>query len=644
MSLVFYDFEVFKHNWLVVFIEPIARRQTVIIDDREKLTRFYEQHKQDIWVGYNNTRYDQYIAQSILCGFNPYEVNEWIISKGRQGWEFSQLFRHFPINNFDVGSRSRSLKELEAFMGHDIKESDVPFDIDRPLTPEEIEETVRYCVHDVEQTIEVFTQTYETRFEPQMGLIKAFNLPLSYVSKTHAQLAAHILGARQRTYTDEFETRTLPPTLQLSEKYKHVVDFFVNAKEDTYAEMKERTRYLKEDVPRLIDEEKRMFEASRTKTQRDRCLKRIESYQKELKTLPAADWTNPEAYKKWFYSRNLETEVSGVPHKFAWGGVHGAIPKYAEEGRFVMADVASLYPSIMIRYGYHSRSISDPQRYIQIYETNLAMKKTHDPQRPAYKLVCNTVYGTLRAENNPLYDPLMASNIIIAGQLLILDLIEHLEGVCKLIQSNTDGILVKVDSDKEYEEFCRIVHEWEERTGLKMEINEYDRIYQKDVNGYIVTGEKEETKRIGSYVKELSAIDNDLPIVNRAVTEYLLNGVHPSETINACDDLIEFQKVVRVKGDFKYAVHMKNGTFGDILNGKTFRVFASTRKSDGKIGRCKGVGHTVMKFADTPDKCFIYNGKVLGLKCPEYLDKKYYVDLAIKRITHKKTGFGVTME
>ena len=85
---------------------------------------------------------------------------------------------------------------------------------------------------------------------------------------------------------------------------------------------------------------------------------------------------------------------------------------------------------------------------------------------------------------------------------------------------------------------------------------------------------------------------------------------------------------------------MKNGTFGDILNGKTFRVFASIRKTDGLIGKCKGVGYNVEKFANTPENCFIYNHKVSGLKCPDYLDKKYYVDLAIKRIK----DFGVTME
>lgn len=605
MSLIFYDFEVFKHNWLVVFIDPIKREQTIIIDDRDKFTEFYENHKGDIWVGYNSGNYDQYIAKGILCGFNPYDVSEWIISKDRKGWQFSYLFRQFPILDFDVSTGFHSLKQLEAFMGNDIRETSVPFDIDRPLTVEEIQETVKYCIHDVEQTIQVFTHRYEM-FESQMGLIKAFKLPLSCVSKSQSQLAGIILGATRSNYTDEFDV-LIPPTLSLSEKYRHVIDFFTNNKVETYAEMQAETE-------RLLS------------------LKDSMSADKFNAAICKADPKNPESFRKWFYSRRIEVDVAGVPHVFAWGGVHGAIPQYVEEGRFVMADVASLYPSLMIRYNYFSRSITDPQKYVQIYETNLEMKKTKDPQRPAYKLVCNKTYGALKDVNNPLYDPQMANNICIAGQLLLLDLIEKLEGVCKLIQSNTDGILVKVDSDEDYQRFESIVHAWEERTGLTMEFSEFERVIQKDVNGYLIISSNGKCKRIGSYVKPLKEIDNDLPIVNRAIVEYLTNGIHPAVTVETSDNLRDFQKVVKVSSKYSHASHN-----GERLQGKTFRVFASLREEDGNIGKCKGEGKTIEKFANTPEKCFIHNGEVSGVNCPPYLDKNYYVDLAIKRIN----DFGV---
>ena len=38
------------------------------------------------------------------------------------------------------------------------------------------------------------------------------------------------------------------------------------------------------------------------------------------------------------------------------------------------------------------------------------------------------------------------------------------------------------------------------------------------------------------------------------------------------------------------------------------------------------------KFANTPLHCFIENGDINGVKCPDKLDKQYYIDLAHKRL------------
>ncbi|HFG9290770.1 TPA: hypothetical protein ACGI32_003875, partial [Clostridioides difficile] len=113
---------------------------------------------------------------------------------------------------------------------------------------------------------------------------------------------------------------------------------------------------------------------------------------------------------------------------FAWGGVHGAITKYYGEGYFLHVDVNSFYPSLMIRYNYHSRNIKNPQKYVEIYDKNLQLKKEKSPLRPAYKLAVNKTYGGMKDKNNNLYDPRQANNVCVSGQLLLLDLIEKLEG------------------------------------------------------------------------------------------------------------------------------------------------------------------------------------------------------------------------
>ena len=107
---------------------------------------FYEQHKDDIWVGFNSRNYDVYILKSILLGLSPKQCNDWIIVKDKPGWSFSSAFNKIPLNNYDVMQGiDRGLKVFEGFMGNDIRESSVPFDIDRKLTDEELEETIKYC-------------------------------------------------------------------------------------------------------------------------------------------------------------------------------------------------------------------------------------------------------------------------------------------------------------------------------------------------------------------------------------------------------------------------------------------------------------------------------------------------------------------
>ena len=133
--MLFYDFEVFKEDWLVVIIDTDKEIINEIVNDRSKLNEIYQANKNNIWIGYNSRRYDQYILKAILAGFNPKEINDFMIVEGKGGWEFSSLLNKFPIINFDIMTSMHSLKQLEGFMGNNIKETSVPFDIDRKLHP-----------------------------------------------------------------------------------------------------------------------------------------------------------------------------------------------------------------------------------------------------------------------------------------------------------------------------------------------------------------------------------------------------------------------------------------------------------------------------------------------------------------------------
>ena len=94
--MLFYDFEVVEKDWLVVILDMTSQKEHVIINDPDALQNFFIEHQNDIWVGFNNVHYDQYIMKAILCDFNPKEVSDFIILKDRAGWQFSSLFKKIP--------------------------------------------------------------------------------------------------------------------------------------------------------------------------------------------------------------------------------------------------------------------------------------------------------------------------------------------------------------------------------------------------------------------------------------------------------------------------------------------------------------------------------------------------------------------
>ena len=66
-----FDFEVFKYDWLVVIENVTTNQYFNIVNSREKLLEFYNDHKKELLIGYNNKRYDDYIFKGILLDENP---------------------------------------------------------------------------------------------------------------------------------------------------------------------------------------------------------------------------------------------------------------------------------------------------------------------------------------------------------------------------------------------------------------------------------------------------------------------------------------------------------------------------------------------------------------------------------------------
>lgn len=579
--ILFFDFEVFKYDWLIVAIDPIKRREFVIVNNKTELEKLYKEYKTDIWVGFNCRDYDQYILKAILCGFDPKRVNDWIIVKDRKGWEFSSLFRQFPLNLFDVMPNPPvGLKTLEGFMGKNIHETSVPFDIDRKLTEREIHETIGYCRDDVLNTIDVFLRR-KGEFDAQMDLLKAFNLPLSNIGKTQAQLAAVIFEAKKQTFKDEWDIR-LPDNLELG-KYQFVGDWFLdkaNHKYEHYVTGK-RGQSKKEKV-------------------------------------------------------HLECTIAGLPHIIAWGGLHAGqvINVTCEPDEVIIdADAGQLYPNLMRIYNLLSRAARKPEMLTYILDTSMRLKaEGKKKEREPYKRQCNIVYGASGDKTNALYDPLMRNLVCVYGQVFFIDLIDKIEDIAQILNSNTDGIFFKVKR-KDLPELYRRIEKWEKRTQLKMEYAEYTKFVSKDVNNYVAVMTNGKLHCKGLYVKELNDLDYDLPIVNQAVKDYIVYGISVEDTVFGCRELRKFQKIVKLSKLYQWVEH-EHGQGNTKFDNKAYRTFASLDNNDGRLMACRVTekGLERKKFGGTADRCFILNDDLNGVQIPKKLDYQWYIDLAYKRL------------
>lgn len=200
------------------------------------------------------------------------------------------------------------------------------------------------------------------------------------------------------------------------------------------------------------------------------------------------------------YPFELILDIKGVPHAFKTGGIH-SIARYSmffdkntekdKDKMLIIADVGSLYPNIMRVFNLCSIAMDDPAMFGQMIFDRIKLKKTGDPFANVLKLILNTTYGCMGSDTNPLRDPTNRLKVCIFGQCTIIDLLDKLEDqiqTLEIFQSNTDGIIIACHKD-EYDLCEAIIHDWEERTGLEMEIEQSRALYQKDVSNYILLKE-----------------------------------------------------------------------------------------------------------------------------------------------------------
>lgn len=590
-DIFIFDCEVFAHDWLFVFKEIATGEYTVIHNDNDAVVAFMERNP--FLGGFNNKHYDNFILKGVMCGLTPEqikEINDLIIVEEVNGWDIPVL-REYRVyfDSFDLMDDCQvglSLKAIEAHLGIPIEETEVDFNITHRLSEKELQETIYYCKYDVDATEKLY-HLRQAYLKNKVTLGKTRNLTdRQAMYMTNAKLTSVYLKAQkpEKPWNDE-RNYQYPEKLLRQYIPQEVFDFFDRMKDD-----------------RIPNDE--------------------------------------------LFSSKLEIMVGVCPCTIAYGGIHGAIPTYVEEATETRTirnkDVASYYPHLMTLTGYCSRNMPSPKMFEDTLEERVAAKKAGDKATAnALKLVLNTTYGAMLNGKdgtafNDLYDPLMGRSVCISGQLFLLELSEHLIAECstlKIIQLNTDGIMVSFDHEDEAK-YQEITQEWQDRTGFELEEDFIRKIVQKDVNNYVeVPADGGEPKvKGGQLVRGIAPagafnINNNAVVVARAIKQYFIDGTPPEETIAASENILDFQLIAKAGGKYSQCYHLVGGE--KVIVQKVNRVYAVSDKSKGTVYKTHAVTGRDAKVAGLPTHCAIDNNNNLSI---EVVDRKWYVKLAKKYI------------
>lgn len=603
---LFYDIEIFQHDAIVVFMDNTKNVVAVYHNDFNRPVEglftgaivdlvapsptggHFGRESVEL-IGYNNYHYDDHILTGMLDNWTPHqlkELNDEIIHNKKSPYKVNPLIKSLDCFQ-QIAGDFPSLKKIEANMGKSIEESQVDFNITRPLTPEELESTIAYCKHDVRATVDVYKIREEDYFEPKKGLIK--QLPSEW-ERTN--------GLRWNDTT--ISSRVVTQAERTNGRYpkKHWRNFIL--------------------IPGEKGSNHDFFTDYLTTKDRDAIVKMWEENQWEAV---------PSEKKK---PKTCTVNEFGCKIEFSNGGLHG-VPTSGKK-RFEnvkLLDVASLYPTIIM----HLNALGErtTAEYANIVARRLAVKHTNQPLQLALKLAINSCYGLMKNEYSDLYNFNAALSVCIFGQVLLYDLCKrlHQEAGCELININTDGVAFRSPND----DYKRIWKEWERDHSTNstaefvLEEKCFTLFIQKDVNNYIAVKEDGKIKvkggDVGRYNEEQPFRNNSKRIIDIAVVECLVNGVNPRETIiNNLHRPELFQMVLIAGPTYKGTCDVSRNMYQ-----KVNRVFATNVNESTLLYKLR-VDDGLVRFPDTPEKMCVYNHELKDFNnFKQVINKGFYLDL-----------------
>lgn len=550
MNIYIYDIETFPNVFTITFFNVNAKScLTFEISTRKNQAVFLFDYLREIklakgyMVGYNNIGFD-YPVLHLIMSYSPVRIThgliydkamslintEWNNRFGSIIWDPTiDQIDLMKVHHFDNAARSTSLKILEINMGMaDVRE--LPFTPGTILTSNQIDELIKYNIHDVRATFDFYSHSIdEIKFRESL--------------------------------LDKYQLNAL----NFSDS-KIGTEIFIKSLEESGIpcfERKEGRKKARQTIRDSID-------------LKDCVLDYIKFNNPEFNVILDFFKSKSITETKGVFN-NLQCEVEGIEYIFGTGGLHASLNntliKSSSTLLIVDVDVKSYYPNLAIKNKIYPEHLGE--EFCLIYEKlynqrNSYAKKT--PENAALKIALNGTYGNSGNVYSPFYDLKYLLTITISGQLSLLMLVDMLIELptLSIIQCNTDGVTYSVHHD--YSNTARLIcKEWEKITALELEEAIYSRFWIRDVNNYVAEYANGDLKRKGAFRfgDELGWHQNhSSQVVAKAVSAYLINGDNITDFISRHTNMYDFMLNVKIPKNSKLYI-------GDVQTSNILRYYMS---------------------------------------------------------------------
>lgn len=585
-TMFVFDLEVFKRDFLFVGTDMFTNERHIINNDLNAMRQFYLKYRDSLFIGYNSASYDNNVLRGYLQAKDPYILSKVIIESDDRDLVYNAYDTNkTPLFGLDLYHDNKlfSLKEHEAFLGLPIQETEVDFYLDRELTDKEKASNILYCCHDNDATAMRFYQNIGMLLA-KVAIASMFDLDKKSILQTNANLTAQILGAKRTDVRDDLQNAfELPENIHVTTP--EILDAYVGKE----------------------------FELN-----------------EDGKLSVSLDYKDPQ---------------TGYEMTFGSGGVHGAIPSYIRVGRFLMRDFGSLYPNVNVNFDVLSRNIPPhlKDRFQGLLQKRLDAKYSGEKSTiingvnvptnvliNGYKLPLNTKFGATGAQFNKLYDPRNQFLCCVLGQLIMVDFYEKIRKKSTVIQSNTDCHAYIPNSEVDEREMDIELDALAERVGITLDKDEFNAIYQKDVNNYVAIDSNGKVKIKGA-IGLTGGLKKSRVVVSNAFLNYLISGVPIEEYINQIDDVRSFQiisktgwtydrTIIRDANGIESKAQKVNRVFAIKDASKAVEIFkVKDNPEDGEDSYTKGIPNAPEFYAISNEAC----GE--GIQLDE-IDRQFYID------------------